>query len=88
MIYKESKTLPASKTQIIEKMIQLSISRTTLKTLGKKYTEIEDLEHLLYLVGKLAWEALQRDSMELLIRHVRNTRFGLVLFHLRKVGSI
>ena len=72
MIYKQDKSLPASKTQIIDKMIQLSISRTTLKTLGRKCEEIEDLEHLLCLLGELAWEALQRDSMELLIRRVRN----------------
>ncbi len=70
MIYKQNKSLPASKTQIIEKMIQLSISRTTLKTLGKKYQEIEGLEYLLHLMGKLAWEALQKDSMELLITKV------------------
>ena len=72
MIYKKNKSLPASKTQIIEKMIQLSISRTTLKTLQKKCEEIEELEDLLHLLGKLAWEALQKDSMELLIKQVRN----------------
>ena len=70
MIYKQNKSRPASKTQIIEKMIQMMISRTTLKTLGKRCEEMEDLEHLLCLLGKLAWEALQRDSMQLLIKQV------------------
>ncbi len=70
MIYKQNNSLPASKTQIIEKMIQLSISRTTLKTLGKRCEEIDGLEHLLCLLGELALKALQSDSLQLLIRQV------------------
>ncbi len=71
-IFKQNKSLPESKTQTIETMIKLSISRTVLKSFGKRASDIDDLENLMCILGKLAWDALQRDSQELLIRKVIN----------------
>ncbi len=71
-IFKENRSLPSSETEIIATMIKLSISRTTSKTLGKKADDIDNLDMLLCLLGKLAWDALQRDSQELLIKKVGN----------------
>ncbi len=83
-IFKENKSLPSSKTQTIDTMIKLSMSRTTMKTLGKKADDIDDLDKLLCLLGELAWGALKRDSQELLIKRVTSiftTLVGLKACH-------
>ncbi len=69
-IFKKSGCLPASKTQCIGAIIKLCISSTAMKTIGKQADDIHDLENLLCMLGKLAWDALQRDSKQLLIKKV------------------
>ena len=46
--------------------------RVTLKGLGARANDEEDLEETLFILGELSWEVLQRDTKQLLISKVRN----------------
>ncbi len=69
-IFKENKSLSSSKTGIFGQIIQMSISRTTLKTMRKSASEIQNLQDLKIQLGKLACVALQRETRQLLIYKV------------------
>ncbi len=71
VLFNEHKSLPASKTGVFNKILTMSISRTTLKMMGKTAHEIENLEELLIKLGKLAWEALNKKTKQLLLSKVR-----------------
>ncbi len=74
-IFKENCSLPTSKTGIFGQIIQMSISRTTLKTMGRSASEIVNLAELKLQLGKLAWLALQRNTKQLLIYKVNVNNF-------------
>ncbi len=63
----------ACKTGLVKQVIHMCISRTTLKTMGKTASRVENLHELLVKLGKLAWTALTRGSKQLLIYKVRQT---------------
>ncbi len=69
-LYIENKSLPSNKTEIIKQVVHMSISRTTLKTLGMTASEVENLYELMVKLGKLAWAALNRTNKQLLIYKV------------------
>ncbi len=69
-VFRENKCLPSSKTGLFRQVIKMCISRTTLKTMGKMASEVENLHKLMVKLGKLAWEALNRESKQLLIYKV------------------
>ena len=80
-VFIENKSLPSSKTDIFAKIVDNSISRTTLKKMedsktSKKQQEIakvvENLPELKVKLGKLAWMALNRESKQLLLYKVRD----------------
>ncbi len=75
-VFRENKNLPKRMTQLFEEIIDMLISRTTLKTIGKSAKDIDNLEKLKIALGKLAWHALQRDSKQLLIFKVRFERIS------------
>ena len=54
-----------------DKVWNMCISRTTLKTMGKTASEVQNLHDLLSKLGKLAWEALNRENKQLLLYKVR-----------------
>ena len=66
-VFIENKCLPSSKTGLFTQVVKMSISRTTLKTLGKTASEVENLDELMVKLGKLAWTALTRENKQLLI---------------------
>ncbi len=70
-VFIENKSLPSNKTDIFAKVVDMSISRTTLKTMGKTASEVENLQELMKKLGKLAWVALKRESKQLLLYKVR-----------------
>ncbi len=79
-VFIENKSLPPSKTDIFAKIVDMSISRTTLKKMedsknSKKQQEmakvVENLPELKVKLGKLAWAALNRESKQLLLYKVR-----------------
>ncbi len=69
-VFIENKSLPSSKTEIFTKVVFMSISRTTLKTMGKTACEIENLHELMVKLGRLAWESLNKQTKQLLLYKV------------------
>ncbi len=69
-VFIENKCLPSKKTDIFKQVVHMSISRTTLKTMGKTASEVETLNDLMIMLGKLAWEALIRETKQLLLYKV------------------
>ncbi len=70
-VFLENHCLPSSKTGLFEQVVCMCISRTTLKTMGKIASQMENLHDLMVKLGKLALTALTRDSKQLLIYKVR-----------------
>ncbi len=70
-VFSENKCLPSSKTGLFQQVIMMCIGRTTKKTMGKTASEVENLHILMFKLGKLAWEALNRENKQLLIFKVR-----------------
>ncbi len=71
-VFLKNECLPESVTKLFDQIIEMSISRTTLKTMGKCAKDIINLQQLKLALGKLAWEALQRQSKQLLISKVNH----------------
>ena len=82
-VFLEHHCLPSSKTEIFRQVVYMSISRTTLKTMGKTASEVENLQELMVKLGKLAWTALNRKSKQLLIYEVRGPPYLDNLSHKR-----
>ncbi len=76
-VFLEDCCLPSSKTGIFRQVVYMCISRTTLKTMEKTASEVENLHDLMVKLGKLAWGALNRGSKQLLIFKVRKSPFPL-----------
>ncbi len=79
-VFLENHCLPSSKTSIFKRVVNMCISRTTLKTMGKTAKHVENLHELLMKLGKVAWTALNRESKQLLIYKVRKFT-GMVRGH-------
>ena len=65
ILHEERKQLPRTQTEIIQEIIQIYIKRAKAKGV-----ELPDEEEMLYVLGELSWEALQRDKHHLLIKKV------------------
>ena len=63
-------TLPKGKTEIIWKIIQMSMDRATSRHLGQKSSEVANLEEMLFCLGKLSWLSLHKDTEKLVINKV------------------
>ena len=70
-VFMEKNSLPKTKTGIVKIIIELIIDRTPLKTFGLRAPELEHLETWLEILGKLSWEALQRDIGQMLLNKVQ-----------------
>ena len=70
VLYFITEQLPTSKTVIVWQIVKMCIDRSTIKQLGKVSSEIAELDELLYILGELSWQALQRDRKQLLINKV------------------
>ena len=70
-VFMENECLPKNVTDLFGKIIRMSISRTTLKTTRKSAKQIENLDELMEKLGKLAWKALAKETMQLLISKVK-----------------
>ncbi len=71
-VFREQHSLPSSKTGLFRQVVLMSISRTTLKRMGKTAREVENLHQLMVKLGGLAWKALNRKDKQLLLYKVRN----------------
>ena len=65
ILYKETKQLPRTQTEIIKEIIQIYIKRAK-----EKGVELPDEDEMLFVLGKLSWNALRRDTHQLLIKKV------------------
>ena len=70
ILYSSSNTLPDTKTDIVLAIIKMCIVRSTNRP-DKKFSQIENLDEMLLILGELSWLALQRDTKQLLINKVR-----------------
>ena len=70
VLYEENKSLPDSKTKIYETIRELAMDRTTLKTFGCKSSKVKYIAQKTSILGKFAWEALQKDIQQLLLNKV------------------
>ena len=55
VLYYTTEELPENKTKIIWKLVLMYIDRSALKHLGRKSSDISNLDEMLYLLGKLSW---------------------------------
>ena len=67
VLYSNEQSLPDTKTGIVWAIIKMCMDRSTLKHLGKKWNDIENIEEMFHL-GELSWLALQRKTKQLLIK--------------------
>ena len=70
VLYNENRSLPKSRTKLFHTIYKLIIDRSKMKTFGCKADELEELETMLFTLGKFAWEALQNDVGQLLLNRV------------------
>ena len=56
VLYYANETLPKRKTDIVFEIIKMYINRAK-----KRFPQIKDFEEILFKLGKLSWEALQRE---------------------------
>ena len=79
IVYEEDEhQLPGTQIEIISRMMEILMDRSTLKHFGKEAKDIVGLENLLYKLGELSLEALQRDTKQLLLSKVNAI---LLLYH-------
>ena len=65
VLYHANDALPKRRTDIVFGIIKMYINRAK-----KRFSKIKDFEELLCKLGKLSWEALQRNTRQLLISKV------------------
>ena len=70
VLYNEHGKLPNSRTEIFRLIYTYVMDRSTLKHFKCKATELKDLDSMLRTLGQFAWEALQNDVRQLLLRKV------------------
>ena len=70
VLYNEHGKLPKSRTEIFQLIYTCVMNRSTLKHLNCKATELEELDSMLRILGQFAWEALNDDIRQLLLRKV------------------
>ena len=70
VLYEENGSLPDTRTKIYETVRELAMDRTTFKTFGCKSLQVKDINEMISVLGKFAWEALKRDIQQLLLNKV------------------
>ena len=70
VLYNEHGKLPKSRTEIFWLIFTRAMDRSTLKAFGCKAEELENFNYMLRTLGNFAWEALQNNVRQLLLRKV------------------
>ena len=70
MVFAARGSLPKTQTELFGTAREVIMNRTTLKTFGKKSTELKDLASWLDILGEMSWKALQGDDKQLLLDKV------------------
>ena len=71
VLYNEHEKLPKSRTEIFRLICTCVVDRSTLKYFGCKAAELNGFNKMLRTLGAFAWEALQADVRQLLLRKVK-----------------
>ena len=70
VLFRQTRSLPKSLTKVMERIIDLCIDRSAMKHLGKRRSEIEGLDEMLFKLGELSWNTLKRPVQQLLLSKV------------------
>ena len=73
VLYHAKETLPKRKTDIVFGIIKMYVNRAK-----QRFPEVGKFEQLLFKLGKLSWEALQRNTKQLLINKVSAQKSDLL----------
>ena len=71
LVFTEKDSLPKTQTELFSIAREIIIDRTTLKTFGKKSSELKDLESWLDVLEEMSWETLQDNERPLLLDKVK-----------------
>ena len=69
--HEKLESLPKKKTEVIWNIIRMVIDRCTQRHFSKTVDEMENLDEMLYALGELSWNVLQKYVMSLVINKVR-----------------
>ena len=70
VLYEENRSLPSTITRLYETIRELAMDRVTLKTFRCKSSQIKGITKMTSILGKFAWEALQKNTRQLLLNKV------------------
>ena len=72
VLFSEGEALPKAKTKIVSKIFELTINRTTLKSLSpEEYAEFKkSFNELMHALGELSWKALRQNVPRLAVNKV------------------
>ena len=72
VLFSEGEALPKARTKIVSKIFELTINRTTLKSLSpEEYTEFKkSFNDLMHALGELSWKALRQNVPRLAVNKV------------------
>ena len=73
LVFQEHNSLPKTQTEIYQEIFRLLIDRSAEKDESLKDQDKDSLENLLDILGEASWEALQKDTGELLLNKVNVT---------------
>ena len=62
--------IPKNKTEVIWNIIRMIIDRSVRRYFGKTVHEMENLEEMLYALGELSWNVLQKSANSLIVKKV------------------
>ena len=70
LVFRETKSLPKTQTDMFGTVFRLIMDRTTLKRFGCKSSDVPNLEGLLFTLGKFSLQALQNDVQQPVLNKV------------------
>ena len=72
VLFEERQSLPKTKTSIVGQIFELTIDRTVLKSFSPgMYADVKEfLDDLLFALGEISWESLNRNEKQLLLSKV------------------
>ena len=62
-VFQEKESLPNSKTELYSDIFEVIMDRTTLKKLDSTSAELERVKDFTCKLGKISWEALQKNNL-------------------------
>ena len=70
LVFTEKGSLPTTQTDLFGIVEELIMDRSTQKTMGKRSSELENLDSWLRVLSEMSWRALQSDVRQLMLDKV------------------